>query len=393
MKKLIITLLFSVMLFSCKENITLNEVSTEAINNKRYVEDFESTIETLEANYPFINVLKRNHIDFYKLKDQYLKEIQSTQLDDNAFYDIMDSFIDALDYTGHIDIINNKSYQHYVNTNMTPWYETAHLPATEEFYSASKTKKKLSINDLFTKPDPITYEFYDDINTVYINFPSFQYERIEDDKKVLDDIYSQLNNYDHLILDIRKNAGGASSYYKYNIVTPLIQNDLSFNTYMFYNETSLNKPFFDYKTDFDFIHDVPKESIDLSQFKDIVYDDLEPLNRCIYMNHQLTPEGEGFNGDIYLLVSDYVYSSAEGFAILCKETEFATIVGEQTGGDGIGFDPIIYSMPHTGILVKFSSHYGINSDGSNSEEHGTTPDMIVETDALTYLKEYLKSQD
>ena len=52
-------------------------------------------------------------------------------------------------------------------------------------------------------------------------------------------------------------------------------------------------------------------------------------------------------------------------------------MGTQTGGDGIGaLDPVMLRLPNSGILVQYTMMYGLNPDGSGSEETGTTPDVL-----------------
>ena len=68
---------------------------------------------------------------------------------------------------------------------------------------------------------------------------------------------------------------------------------------------------------------------------------------------------------------------ASPFAVFCQETGFATLVGSPTGGDGIGaLDPVFLQLPNSGILVQFTMMFGLNGDGSSSEETGTTPDIL-----------------
>ena len=63
--------------------------------------------------------------------------------------------------------------------------------------------------------------------------------------------------------------------------------------------------------------------------------------------------------------------------MFCQATGFATLVGSQTGGDGIGaLDPILMRLPNSGILIQFTMMYGLNPDGSSSEEAGTAPDIL-----------------
>ena len=44
---------------------------------------------------------------------------------------------------------------------------------------------------------------------------------------------------------------------------------------------------------------------------------------------------------------------------------------------GIGaLDPVFLQLPNSGILVQFTMMFGLNGDGSSSEETGTTPDIL-----------------
>ncbi|MCG4564301.1 S41 family peptidase [Anaerosalibacter bizertensis] len=72
-----------------------------------------------------------------------------------------------------------------------------------------------------------------------------------------------------------------------------------------------------------------------------------------------------------------VYSAAEGFASFAKASGFATLVGERTGGDGIGIDPLFFSLPNSGLVVAFSSLLCLNPDYTINEEVQTTPDIEV----------------
>ena len=78
-----------------------------------------------------------------------------------------------------------------------------------------------------------------------------------------------------------------------------------------------------------------------------------------------------------MLVGPAVYSASESFSVFCQETGFATLVGQNTGGDGIGsLDPIFLQLPNSGLLLQFSMMFGLNADGSSSEEAGTMPEIL-----------------
>ena len=101
-----------------------------------------------------------------------------------------------------------------------------------------------------------------------------------------------------------------------------------------------------------------------------------------------------FTGRFWLLVDEGVYSSSEKFSLFCKQTGFATLMGETTGGDGVGIDPMLVSLPDSGIVFRFTGEEGLNPDGSCNEEYGTTPDIVIEDgqDALTVCLEAISAE-
>lgn len=52
----------------------------------------------------------------------------------------------------------------------------------------------------------------------------------------------------------------------------------------------------------------------------------------------------GFKGKIYLLVDGAVFSASDGFASFAQNSNFATVIGERTAGDGININPILAAL-------------------------------------------------
>ena len=140
----------------------------------------------------------------------------------------------------------------------------------------------------------------------------------------------------------------------------------------------------------------------MKKFKSIYFDNstskrpaLKKIPKEIYSNtilFQVTTDtikpsknSVNYTGKIYLLVDNKVFSSAETFAVFCKQTNFAKVVGTQTAGDGIGTDPVVYTLPNSGLIVRFTAEMGLNSDGSANEETKTIPDIITNSKNLTEI--------
>ena len=64
-----------------------------------------------------------------------------------------------------------------------------------------------------------------------------------------------------------------------------------------------------------------------------------------------------FSGEIFLLTSRLNYSASANFAVIAKETGFATLVGEQVLGGLTATSPYYFSLPNTGIVVSWDRDY------------------------------------
>lgn len=122
---------------------------------------------------------------------------------------------------------------------------------------------------------------------------------------------------------------------------------------------------------------------ELPEFENINKDDLSIMNYYWLDNLLLFKPDKNdplYNGTIWILLDENCYSATESFAYFCKKERFGILVGTPTGGDGIGFDPILVSLPNSGIIFRYSCHYGLNLDGSSNEESGTTPHIQISKD-------------
>lgn len=85
-----------------------------------------------------------------------------------------------------------------------------------------------------------------------------------------------------------------------------------------------------------------------------------------------------YTGKVWVIVDKHVYSSSDSFAAFCKKTGFATLVGTQTGGNGLGTIPLVAPLPNSGLLIRYECSSGYNDDGSCNAIVGTTPDIEIE---------------
>lgn len=207
----------------------------------------------------------------------------------------------------------------------------------------------------------------------YIKISSFSYEYVDKDKEGIYSFFKSIKDYPYLIIDIRGNGGGSESYYIENIVSPLIDKEMSAEFYLLFRGGKEIRPFLTSKKILKkSINKLPKGLNYPEEIKDM-------FAGFIKSERKIHPQNSvGFKGKIYLLVDDRVYSSAETFSAFSKASGFATLIGTETGGDGIGIDPAFLVLPNSGLLIRFSIDMGLNPDGTSNEEYHTQPDIYVE---------------
>ena len=116
------------------------------------------------------------------------------------------------------------------------------------------------------------------------------------------------------------------------------------------------------------------------------------IDNCVKWKNLFTGENEGFieksiikgtnrKYNIYVLMDSKVFSTAEAFVQMCKRTHFATLIGEETLGEGAGMTPLSIELnTKVPIVINFPIEAPINYNGEIDYEgfYSTVPDFICE---------------
>lgn len=377
---IIICILVSTMLASCSSTKKSVVAINRELTTEEKIEDFEYMYKTLEENYPFFKVNERvNGVNWLANKDEYEKRIKETR-NDEEFANELNMIICELN-NGHTHLISKDDFDYYYNAyaynsdkcNKT-WGNVLDNEKVKARYNfTEKNLETLKDGNYSKNSSPA---FKSDIivpnDVAYIKIKQMDGFRVEEDGVEIRKFLESIKDYPKLIIDIRGNSGGSDYYWIKNIVQPLINEPLSVDYYLFARGGEDSQKFYknrkmnlrDIQTiDENLISKFPEEiSTDFKYYK-LSTDKINPKNPV------------GFKGKIYLLVNSVVYSSSESFAAFAKGSGFATLVGGRTGGDGMGIDPLLFSLPNSGLVVRYSSLLCLNPDYTINEEVQTTPDI------------------
>jgi C-terminal processing protease CtpA/Prc len=381
-----ITLLFITLLF-------LKNAFSQTLTQEEKVSDFNYLYTELEKSYPYFDVNKRmNNIDWLSKKNEYAQKIRES-VTDKEFFITVTSILNDLN-NDHTDtyptVIYNYFYKGYKGASIQ---NSSYLPYVQELektdtirtkywaeinntifnaQNASKNTEVISREADHQISENIVVDFKDSLSLALIRIKSFSYDFVESDSQILKEFFKKAHNYDNLIIDIQGNDGGTTDYWMDNIIPYLINESITFSmTYGFKKSDRLKafKPKY-------FEENIGYKEINLPNMpEELKNGDYMFRKRGLHINPE--SNSKNYNGKIYLLVDNVVFSSAETLAYFCKMTKFATVVGEKTNGDGVGTDPLLLTLPKSGIVIRFTGEMGLNPDGSSNEETKTIPDILL----------------
>lgn len=399
------------------EDIDLAPLEDKEFNlsQKDYEEDFDFAYNTLKQYYPYFKINEQIYgIDWLSNKKIYRRYVGRAENDED-FYNRMNDVLGDL-HNGHTHLVDRdfgiEFYLTYYSMPRFDWrYDIAKV------YEKEKVRRRYNIDNQSIKEYLEGHYGINENLGLNKNLPlarnasvqkSFSYEsnmnygpnletqnlidqklayikinkmltpeQMGSDEIILDSFLQEIKDYPNLIIDIRGNGGGDSRYWQEFFLPKIIGKSYKTNNYSFLKKGDLNK-----KVVFqEGYHTNVKNFLEQSTFpKDIK----KILKDFDYYNDEemiVDPNKESINfkGQIYLLVDNDVYSSAEMLASFCKETGLAKLVGARTAGDGIGSDPMQIDLPNTGYVLRFSKNMGLTGSGSINELDQTTPDIKAET--------------
>ncbi len=347
------------------------------LTTEKKLEDFEYMYNLLEENFSFFNVNKRLHnVDWIGNKKKYEKIIKNTK-NDVEFYVAISKILDDLN-NDHTHVFSGEIYNRYYKHFYPNKHEVLNYGKSMERYGFNGNVENIELNpnsNFLISNEPVleTKVLIED-ELAYMKIKSMSAYHINEDYSKIGNFLREVEDYEKLIIDIRGNSGGFDNYWK-NVVEFLIDETLKVEYYSFFRG--------DYRNRYE-MYKVPTakpiEKLDeeiLNKFPPEVKTDFQYYDR----NFVIVQPWWGdlnFNGKVYLLVDKYVFSSSEKFASFAKDTDFATLVGETTGGDRV-FPEIPFAyLPNSGLVIRFSSELGINADGTINMEAKTIPDIIVD---------------
>jgi len=437
-------ILVAILLFTAcgnfEEQLVIKD-SDEPLTIEDFLSDFDYMLQTMEDTFPYFGVAERRlGVDIKALGretrimienypdslEDFANELNISledmpDLDEHIFWSIIyHEFFSNFNQLAHTFALHYGTYNYYKPNYITPssHYYTPNNkhaftnPVSERFYQeqealfntlAEENRALLQfiIRDEppYQPPDSVKTEIIEEDRIAYLNVPSFSNFNRNTISTDLSRFYRDIQEYEHLIIDIRDNYGGSTDFWRMFIMKPLWSegNPMpNMPLYAFYRGSDLGKSLGknNLKNEAQGSRNVPEtddlltvwEVMESNDLPHINEEDLQDLAYGVRFNTSISNiewrhmrqagfkniSDVPFDGEIWLLTNEKNYSAAALFALHAKEMGFATLVGEQTGGQYTTY-AFHFTLPSTGIIVRWDIDYLTDRDGRALNEFPTTP--------------------
>ena len=372
-----------------------------------YEQDYAYLWDILENEYPHYHVAERLlGRDPGEIKEQYaalLPEVESAE----EFYElVVKPCLDEFEVNdlpiGHLDALDAAFYNSCVQT-LDEYPDDPRIqfrrdellnPKALQFYRSAIFREGAEAAPLavYVESNQVI-RYFPEQNAAYVRIKHMTND--PDDGAELLSFFAKLEErgYEHCIIDIRGNTGGDTMHWMAYIVGP---NFAEMPRCSFYQ---LLKG--DYAREYAECYGIsarPISELPLEELPELCPEDLEGVDSFLVLENGTMKFSYGafepplYTGRFWLLTDGLVYSASDSLAANAKASGFATLVGERTGGNGIGYTPVVRCLPNTGICFRYDSGLGLNPDGSANSEVGTAPDYECESGtALDYCLELIEA--
>ncbi|MCL2171635.1 MAG: S41 family peptidase [Defluviitaleaceae bacterium] len=206
-------------------------------------------------------------------------------------------------------------------------------------------------------------------------------------------IYERVADFDHLIIDLRTNAGGSDLMFFDAIVSPNIMEDIAIYGFQFFVDGKYSEMYAQLPpwggamglnlTDVRRIGEILPIGELLTKFdiESINLDDMQRMDYGFQTRFVIEAHPRGifnyqpaFDGKMWLLTGAMMGSASEIIARTIKNMEFATLVGGITGGN-FGGHRTLFALPNTGLSFIMDVFYVTDAYG-RPYEAGTIPHHV-----------------
>lgn len=374
--------------------------------------DFDFLVEELEANMPLYGVLyRRLGIDFAVLLAGVRERILTEDIFDGTLEDVEQMERAAADFLfaalqrmsiplggiGHLAPFSYDMYLGYLvylkrlqtespeefSPIMQSWLEVFAHPAALWFYGVDMDELDLDdegVSMLGADRNAIRTSIISPREIALVSIRHAM-NTLDFDRETLYPFFEEIQNYEHLIIDLSEHSGGYTIHFRELILSPLLSVPVQVEGHEFFMDGDRTQRYlellllqYDEAGNKAHVHD----AVEFVTARNMMYFnqyDLETLAWVFEYSYMIEPIKDGFpfGGRIWILTGERTASAGELAILQASSTGFATTVGAPTQGIMPAESSYIL-LPNTGIIFRMDLSYFTDTDGRSLEEFGITPD-------------------
>jgi len=331
-----------------------------------FLYDFDYLMTMLQENAPYFGLIyRRNGVDMLAL----IPELRA-RIEDESFHPTILSFFNLLR--------NNFFYHAWPVTHL--WFEPyGSLREFSLFDRFDNTDGMLRFRHSLHGPPQAIRIPSTEIETsvieegyiAYISVRTFNNTATPELRRQIDDFYITIENFEHLIIDLRGNPGGWTPFFDELIISPLLTEPLRSSHYHFVQGGEHNV---EHMINNGFLFRRPFSATALDRLFPSIYITQEVMGDLSMMDYYLIktwtvlPSSLArqiqFDGRVWILTDGHMTSASHMAVAFYKHVGFATLVGETTGGmyvhQNLGSNYV--QLPRTGLVVRMDITYVLDGN-------------------------------
>lgn len=229
--------------------------------------------------------------------------------------------------------------------------------------------------------DAITVYMDDRYDLAYVLLSSVDYS---DGTAVADKLRS-ISGCQNIVIDMRGNGGGVSSFWDNYIYPALYKDDAYFEATGIMPDNEYTKGLFP-----GLFKGYVSMLLSGTYFTDVktLPDGMYDCNNGKYKQYTFSHTMQGdptlsypSDRNVYYVVNNYTCSAADEITQMVKSCGLGTVVGTNTKGEGLIFGVCCDWLPNSLLMYTYCPTYVFDSDGVNNTLYGTLPDLWGGTSA------------
>lgn len=396
-----------------EEEIPLEPVESfdpSSYTNAMMLEDYDFFWATLEENCAPLGALREvAGVDWDQWKAEYRQKVAALQDGDaEGFFNTMGEISLRFSGAAHIQVVKPSLYSRYMgggsewesdtqkqllqSDKVRAFYQWAETLSQYQQGGQSSSAAQEETQEAIDQQISEKLNLYRQGDTAVAMVRGFDFYGEESNNtavKMLQDFCLKNLDAQDFIIDLSRNSGGNAYIWTEGFAPLFVGKTLTCPMVAAYKNGSVNVQMWDGWPE-------NNPEVELQELSSLSTEDYPKLNMAslegcdgvavstatIDYTEEENPNGEEFEGRLWILTDGENMSSAEMMVQYLKGEDFCTLVGKQTAGvSGIMANPAnMYApMPNCGMLVRYNPFYFLNEDGTCNDLEGTHPDIEIES--------------